>query len=234
MSFDGKFIRGFVVPKFATTTKAKTTTTTQTVTVESSATNTSAASTTTTTSSKTETVGTGTLSKVAAGSKLKLVNTPMYASSSAKTASSKKSGVYYIWSVDTVNNRVRITNSKSNVGVKGQVTGWIDVTDAVATIVGTSTASTATASTPSYQVNAVYVTQVADLTVRKGPGTSYEAVGYSGLTANAKKYDKNKDGKLDKGTKVTCLEVKVVGTNVWIRIPSGWVAAFYNKKYYVK
>ena len=41
--------------------------------------------------------------------------------------SSLKSGTYYIWDNEIINGRIRITNSKSNVGKAGQVTGWIDV-----------------------------------------------------------------------------------------------------------
>lgn len=178
-------------------------------------------------------VGTGTLSKVAAGSNLKLNQTPMYASPSTSNVSCYKTGTYYIWSVDTINGRVRITNSKSYVGVQGQVTGWIDVATALALMAEPPTTSVS-ALTPNYQVNAVYIVQIDDLVVRQGPGTSYDKVGYSGLTANAKKYDKTKSGCLTRNAKVTCLEVKIVGSNVWMRIPSGWVAAYYDKKYNVK
>lgn len=239
MSINGKYIRGFVTPKFPEVKEEKVVST-QTITVSSGNTKT-----TTQTqpvqepaagvipAKNVETYQTGTLSKVPAGSVLKLNKTPMYASSSAKKQSSTKTGTYYIWSVDTVNGKVRITNAKKNVGVKGQVTGWITVDDAIK-YATESAKPPVTSDTPSYQVGAVYVTQVSDLTVRQGPGTSYSPVGYAGLTANAKKHDKDKDGCLDINTKVTCQEVKITGANVWIRIPSGWIAAYYNKKYYVK
>ena len=86
---------------------------------------------------------------------------------------------------------------------------------------------------PTYTVGKTYTTQV-ELTVRTGAGTSYAKVGYSGLTDNAKKYDSDKDGAIDKGTKVTCKQVKTVGNDIWMKIPSGWIAAYYDGKVYVK
>lgn len=61
-----------------------------------------------------------------AGKKLTLTNTPCYVSATSEKAKSNKSGTYYIYSNDVVNNRIKITNSKTNVGKAGQVTGWID------------------------------------------------------------------------------------------------------------
>lgn len=58
-----------------------------------------------------------------------LSNTPLYSSSTAKTPSSYKTGTYYYWSSAVVKGRIRITNKESNIGVKGQVTGWIDAVD---------------------------------------------------------------------------------------------------------
>ncbi|MCM1234878.1 MAG: hypothetical protein NC489_32660, partial [Ruminococcus flavefaciens] len=135
---------------------------------------------------------------------------------------------------DTINGRVRITNSPKNVGVKGQVTGWIDVSVAIELNKTTNASILAAANIPSYEVNAVYVVQYDDVVVRRGPGTSYEPVGYAGLTANAKKYDKNKTGCLFRGVKVTCQAIEAIGSNVWMKIPSGWIAAYYDKKYFVK
>lgn len=96
----------------------------------------------------------------------------------------------------------------------------------------TATKSTSTA-TPIYTVGKTYTTQ-GELVVQKGAGTNYTKVGYSGLSANAKTNDKDKDGAIDKGTKVTCKAIKKVGNNIWMKIPSGWIAAYYNGKVYVK
>lgn len=57
---------------------------------------------------------------------LDLNRVPVYISSSSMNPSSTKTGKYYLWSSETVNGRVRITNFPERVGVAGQVTGWID------------------------------------------------------------------------------------------------------------
>ena len=67
---------------------------------------------------------------LAAGTKLTLTNVPLYISSTATTKAGTKTGVYYLWDNAIINNRVRITNSASNVGKTGQITGWIALTDA--------------------------------------------------------------------------------------------------------
>lgn len=87
--------------------------------------------------------------------------------------------------------------------------------------------------TPAYSVGKTYTTQV-ELKVRTGPGTKYRAKKYSELTTDGKKHDADKDGALNKGTRVTCKEVRKVGQDIWIRTPSGWIASFYSGKVYVK
>lgn len=64
------------------------------------------------------------------GAKLNLSKVKLYASSSDKNKIDTKTGTYYIWSKEIVNNKIRITNSTSNVGKNGQITGWINVEDA--------------------------------------------------------------------------------------------------------
>ena len=70
--------------------------------------------------------------------------------------------------------------------------------------------------------------------VRKGAGTNYSAKTHWLLTRDGQKHDKDGDGALDKGTKITCKAVKKVGNDTWIKTPSGWIAAIYNGKIYVK
>lgn len=60
-----------------------------------------------------------------AGAELKLSKEPLYVSATAAARSSLISGTYYFWGGSAVNNRIRITNSKSRAGISGQVTGWI-------------------------------------------------------------------------------------------------------------
>ena len=69
-------------------------------------------------------------SKATAGAKVTLpAGTKLYTSATATSNSSTKSGTYYLWSAEIVNGRIRITNSSSNVGKSGQVTGWVKTSD---------------------------------------------------------------------------------------------------------
>lgn len=83
-----------------------------------------------------------------------------------------------------------------------------------------------------YVPGRTYTTQV-ELKVRSGPGVSCSAKKYSQLTKDAQQHDSDKDGALDKGTRVTCKEVKSLGSDIWIRTPSGWMAAYYGGKSYI-
>ena len=60
------------------------------------------------------------------GAKLSLSKEPLYGSSTAKSPASTVTGTYYYWGGGAVSGRIRITNAYSRVGIKGQVTGWID------------------------------------------------------------------------------------------------------------
>ena len=67
----------------------------------------------------------------AKGTKVTLNNVTLYSSSTAKTGT-KKSGTYYLYDGQVVNNRMRITNSASNCGktpAGSYVTGWVNKTD---------------------------------------------------------------------------------------------------------
>ena len=96
-----------------------------------------------------------------------------------------------------------------------------------------STTTAAASKAPTYKVGNTYTLQV-ELKVRTGAGTNNPAKKYSQLTADGKKHDKDGDGALDKGTVITCKEVKTVGTDIWIRCPSGWLAAYYQGNIYIK
>lgn len=84
-----------------------------------------------------------------------------------------------------------------------------------------------------YKVGQVYTLQV-ELKVRKGPGTSFPAKKYEELTVDGRKHDADGDGALDAGTKVTCRAVEEVDGDIWIRCPSGWLAAYYGGSTYIK
>ena len=90
-------------------------------------------------------------------------------------------------------------------------------------------------SSPSYKKGKTYkVTTAGDLlNVRTGPGTNYDRKTKKQLTADGQK-NSNDKGQLKKGTKVTCLETKKNGNQIWMRIPSGWVCAYNGSKQYIK
>lgn len=93
--------------------------------------------------------------------------------------------------------------------------------------------SVSTSGAPSYKVGNTYTLQ-SNMVVRTGAGTNYRAKKHNELTTDGKKHDKDKNGCLDKGTKITCKQVKKSGSDIWIKCPSGWIAAYYKKKVYVK
>lgn len=96
-----------------------------------------------------------------------------------------------------------------------------------------SSSSPEKGSSPNFKIGSVYTLQV-ELKVRTGAGTNYSAKSHSQLTADGKKHDKDKDGCLDAGTRVTVKEVKKNGSDIWIKAPSGWLAAYYQGKIYIK
>ena len=67
--------------------------------------------------------------KPTAGAKVTLSKTKIYVSSSASSSADTKTGTYYLWDASIINNRIRITNTSSNVGKSGQVVGWVKVSD---------------------------------------------------------------------------------------------------------
>lgn len=94
------------------------------------------------------------------------------------------------------------------------------------------TPATTTAKAPTYTVGKVYTLNT-ELKVRSGPGTKYRRKSYVELTSSGRIHDKDRDGALDKGTRVSCLAVRTVGSDIWIRCPSGWLAAYYKGNTYI-
>lgn len=88
------------------------------------------------------------------------------------------------------------------------------------------------AKTGNYVVGQVYTTQVDDLSVRTGAGTNNPEKSYEELSSNAQQHAHD-NGRLKKGTRVTCKDVRKIGSDIWIKIPSGWIAAYYGGKKYV-
>lgn len=142
---------------------------------------------------------------LSAGTKLTIENTPLYVSSTAKNKASSKTGTYYVWNSTVVNGRIRITNKTSNVGVSGQVTGWIDVEDAQGAAGGST----------SFKPYLVKVTTDV-LNIRKGAGTNYATNGAI----------------RDKGTYTIVAEANGQDASKWGKLKSGagWISLDYVKK----
>jgi len=68
------------------------------------------------------------VSNTTAGRQLSLNNVRLFANSATSTYT-RRSGAFWIWSSEVVNNRIRITNARNRAGVAGQVTGWVRVSD---------------------------------------------------------------------------------------------------------
>lgn len=121
----------------------------------------------------------------------------------------------YATSSTYVQNNMRVVNAHNLTAWDKVLNGTSDASAAVAAA-GAGQANAA----PEYTVGKVYQLAV-ELKVRTDAGTWSRAKTHNELTANARANDKDKDGAIDKGTKVTCQEVGRDGSDVWIRIPSG-------------
>ena len=82
-----------------------------------------------------------------------------------------------------------------------------------------------------YKIGQNYTLQV-NLNVRNGAGIYNRKLNKLELTKNAQIHS-DVFGVLKKGTIVTCLETKNLGSDIWLRIPSGWIAGYYGGKKYV-
>lgn len=87
---------------------------------------------------------------------------------------------------------------------------------------------------PKYEIGKNYTIQV-DLNVRTGPTTNYRIKNYKELTLDGKRHAyKQTSAVLKPKTKVTCLDVFINDNEIWLRIPSGYVCAYYQGKTYIK
>lgn len=85
----------------------------------------------------------------------------------------------------------------------------------------------------SYAVGKTYTLQVR-LQVRSSAGITCRAKTHNQLTIDGRKHDSTNKGMLDAGTVITCKSIKIVGKDIWIKCPSGWIAAYYDGKIYIK
>lgn len=84
-----------------------------------------------------------------------------------------------------------------------------------------------------YRKNCVYTTD-ANLYIRQEPFG--DKMKHNNITANAMKnshFDEYGYAILNKGTRVTCLEVRVLTDSTWLLIPSGWICAINKGKKYI-
>lgn len=85
-----------------------------------------------------------------------------------------------------------------------------------------------------YEVGKTYTVSVKSaLNVRTAPGMDKKLVGYTGLTNDGRKHA-TAGGALRPGTKVTCKDIRTVGDQIWLKIPSGWICGKNGDKVYVK
>ena len=81
-------------------------------------------------------------------------------------------------------------------------------------------------------------TLTSDVNVRTGAGTDYAIKKVKDLTADGRKNctssNSNDNAVLKTGTKVTALDVKNVGKDIWLEIPSGYICVYYKGDKYAK
>ena len=86
---------------------------------------------------------------------------------------------------------------------------------------------------PVYATGRTYTTTV-NLNIRQSPNGDKKL--FEQITQNAKLHSyENEEGfaVLKKDSKVTCKNIVEIGDDIWIEIPSGYIAAYHNKKTYV-
>lgn len=127
---------------------------------------------------------------------------------------------------------VTITKVSGNWGYAKEYGGWICLGYTKKVTSGSSSSSSASTK-PSYKVGNTYTLQV-ELKVRTGAGTNHRVKKRSELTTDGRNHDKDGDACLDPGTRITCQQVKNVGSDTWIKCPSGWIAGYYQGEVYVK
>ena len=87
---------------------------------------------------------------------------------------------------------------------------------------------------PKYSIGRNYTIQV-DLHVRAGAGTNYRIKNYNELTVDGKAHAyKQTIAVLKPKTIVTCMDFYLTNDEIWLRIPSGFVCAYYHGEIYIK
>ena len=85
-----------------------------------------------------------------------------------------------------------------------------------------------------YKIGSVYTLNT-NIKVRDGAGTGARRKLKKELTTDGQKNALNqKNATLKKGTRVTVQEIKNLNGDIWVRIPSGWIAAKYQDNIYLE
>ena len=132
---------------------------------------------------------------------------------------------------------IEVQNSKTWAYNKNLLNpnSYIDWTDTTSKTTASTTASKP--ATSPFKVGAT-VTLTTNVNVRTGAGTGYAQKTVSQLTADGRKHTTSAKGSdkavLKAGTKVTIQTIKMVGSDIWAQIPSGWICLKYNGKNYAK
>lgn len=72
--------------------------------------------------------------EIKAGKKVTLNNANIYPTPKSVKSAGTKTGVFFLWSDDLINGKVRITTSPENINKPGCITGWVNVVDLNKTI----------------------------------------------------------------------------------------------------
>ncbi len=98
---NGKYIRGYILPDYASVATA----------------------------ASSETASSSENTSLTAGAAVVLKNVKLYASATSTKSSGTKTGTFYIWSATQKNGRIRITTAAAYAGKSGRITGWVNVSD---------------------------------------------------------------------------------------------------------
>lgn len=113
----------------------------------------------------------------------------------------------------------RRTITVGNASIRGYVQP--KYSGATATTPSTPSTGTETSQSTSGFTTGTYTITASDLIVRDAPNGN--PVGHGGLSADGKAHDKDGDGALDKGTRITVSQISVSGNDIWGKCPSSWV-----------
>lgn len=113
---------------------------------------------------------------------------------------------------------------------------WVSSSYLSAAKVDTSTINkTSNSNTTSYFKIGNMYTLTTNVKVRNGTGTNYTQKKRNQLTVDGRKHALNQTyAVLKSGTKFTVQQIKKNGSDIWVKIPSGWICVYYRNTNYAK